>query len=767
MSDNESGEKLINANVYNPLDFKGAVTNPYGFYSLTLPQGKYTIKYSYVGYTPQEITIELNADKTINIDLSTAKLIEEVTVIGTGVEDKLQSTQMSRDVINMETVKTLPAFMGEADVIKTLQLLPGVQSGTEGSSGLYVRGGGPDQNLILLDGVPVYNANHLFGFFSVFNPDAIKNVTLYKGGFPARYGGRLSSVVDVRMKEGNEKEFHGGYQIGLISSKLFLEGPIIKDKTAFSFSARRTYADLLMRPFQNKKKGIFGYYFYDLNAKVNHKFSDKSRLFLSAYTGKDKAYYFNEQTYMSNDYTEPSNTTKSKDINESDLYWQNLTTSLRWNYIFNNKLFSNTTLIYSNYNFNIGEDNKTYKDSELTDQNSYLYSSGINDIGLKVDFDYYPIQNHNVKFGGKYLYHTFNPGIETSKFKFEEEKNTDNIEIGENKKYAHEAYAFIEDEIALFSNLKLNAGLHYSTFNVNSTSYSSLEPRVSARYLISDKLTAKAAYSKMQQYLHLLSNSTIGLPTDLWLPTTEKVKPQASEQYAAGLFYSPKGKFTISAEGFYKTMDNLIEYKPGASFFSSSESWENKIYAGEGRSYGLELLARKEVGKTTGWIGYTWSKTERLFNRENNVLNYGNWYPARYDRRHDISIVLTHKPSDRIDFGVTWVYSTGNALTLAGNRIQTLETNSNTNYWYSSTVDYFEERNNYRMPAYHRLDFGINFHKQKKRGIRTWNISIYNVYNRKNPFFLDTTTNKETNSLTLKQISLFPILPSISYSYKF
>lgn len=756
VSDAGSGEKLINANIYEPEDLTGSVSNTYGFYSITLPAGQYSIVYSFVGFETQKIQVNLDQDKEININLEYTTAIEEVTVVGGAVNNKLDDTQMSKEVITMETVKSLPAFMGEADVIKTMQLLPGVQSGNEASSGLYVRGGGPDQNLILLDGVPVYNANHLFGFFSVFNTDAIKNLTLYKGGFPARFGGRLSSVVDIRMKEGNEKEFHGGVQVGLIASKFHLEGPIQKDKTAFHISGRRTYIDVLSRPLM-PKEDVAGYFFYDLNAKVNHKFSDRNRIYLSAYTGRDKAYAKYEDSYSSGEES-------YHDRDKSHLYWGNITTALRWNYVFNNKLFSNTTVTYSQYKFNV-ENEATYKENNnVVDDIHYKYKSGINDVSYKIEFDWYPSSAHEIKFGTNYIYHTFNPGVEAFRSKSDYEQPY-NRTFGDDKIYGHEMNLFLEDNIQLSDRLKANLGLHFSGFNVENTFYTSLEPRISLRYLASDKITLKAAYSKMQQYLHLLSNSTIGLPTDLWLPVTDKIKPQRSHQYAIGAVYSPVNKYTFSVEGFYKDMKNLIEYKEGASFFGSSIGWEDKVEMGDGRSYGAELLLKKETGKTTGWVGYTLSKAERQF--EN--LNFGEWFAARYDRTHDLSIVMSHKFSEKIDIGATWVFGTGNAITLATHDIQPLQGEVNNDYYYdtdNSSVPYFEHRNNYRMPNYHRLDFGINFHKKKKHGFRTWNISVYNVYNRKNPFFLYV-GNKDNGGKALKQISLFPILPSISYTYKF
>lgn len=753
VSDVETGEKLLNANVYETQNLTGTISNTYGFYSLTLPQGKYTVVFSYVGYQTIQKEIDLQADFTLNVDLAPNGKLEEVTVVGKSRESKLTDTQMSTEVVSMETVKNLPSFMGEADVMKTLQLLPGVQSGSEASSGLYVRGGGPDQNLILLDGTPVYNANHLFGFFSVFNADAIKNVTLYKGGFPARFGGRLSSVVDIKMKEGNEKEFHGGIQVGLIASKFFAEGPIKEDKTAFHISGRRTYIDLLARPFMhNEETG--GYFFYDLNAKVNHKFSDKSRLYISAYTGRDKAYSEYEEAES---WDGKNNTYKD----ESKLYWGNLTTALRWNYIFNNKLFSNSTVTYSQYQFTVNSTQQTLEQKKTTEDTYYNYKSGINDVSYKIDLDWYATPAHDVKFGANYTYHTFKPGVEVLKANNIDEQPV-NVVFGDQNIYAHEVSGYIEDNMKITSRLKANIGLHVSGFNVENTFYSSIEPRASLRYLATDKLTFKMAYAKMQQYIHLLSNSTIGLPTDLWVPVTENIKPMISHQMALGTVYSPRKGYSISLEGYYKEMDNLIEYKEGASFFGSSQGWEEKVEMGEGRSYGAELLLKKETGKTTGWIGYTLSKTERKFDN----INFGEYFPARYDRRHDVSVAVTHKFSDKVDLGISWVYGTGNAITLPSNTIATLEINhSDYGSYEGNTVQYFDQRNNYRMPDYHRLDVGINFHKVKKHGVRTWNISVYNAYNRKNPFFLY--VGEKDDVKVLKQVSLFPILPSVSYTYKF
>ena len=751
--DAATNEALIGAYMTEASIFKGTASNNYGFYSLTLPTGKVKVTCSFIGYQTQSREIKLTEDRKIDISLSAKNELKEILIVVSKTNERLSSTQMSQFDMPIEKIKNLPAFLGEADVIKSLQLLPGVQSGTEGSSGLYVRGGAPDQNLILLDGVPVYNANHLFGFFSVFNPDALKNVSFYKGGFPARFGGRLSSVVDVRMNEGNEKEFHGNISVGLISSKIHLEGPIVKERTSLSVSARRTYFDQLTTPvMKNKNNGDYvGYYFYDVNVKINHRFSDCSRIFLSTYMGQD-----NLSSKSNSDV--PTGEGRRKEKAKNLLNWGNITTALRWNYLFNNKLFSNTTITYSKYNFRVASDNRI----ELSDLNqirvdNYVFGSGIDDFGCKMDFDYYPSPVHLIKFGLNYIYHTFKPGIKTIQSNNEEE-NSVNKTFGDKNIYAHDFSVFGEDDISIGPCLKANIGLRTSTFNVQNTFYFSMEPRLSVNYLLSRNLSLKAAYSSMKQYIHLLTNSNLSFPTDLWVPVTNKIKPMTAEQVAIGTVYRIGAGFDLTIEGYYKRMNNLIEYKDGASFFGSSDEWENKVENGKGWAYGGEVMISKEMGKTSGWIGYTLSWADRKFQN----ISFGNRFPAKYDSRHDISVVLSHKFNDKIDIGTNWVYRTGNAGTLFTQQINTEVPYTG----FPMKIENFEGRNNYRMPPYHRLDFGINFHKQKRKGVRTWNISIYNLYNRQNPWSLSPDINKQ-GEYVLKQISLFSIIPSFTYSYKF
>lgn len=772
ISDIATGEVLINANVYEPSKQVGNISNVYGFYSVTLPLGEISLQYSFVGYEKQEIQLNLLKDTAINIALKQSGELDEITVSAN--KSKVERTQMSMVEIQSEQLKKLPVLLGEPDVLKVIQLLPGVQSGAEGTSGIYVRGGGPDQNLFLLDGVPVYNASHLFGFFSVFNPSAVKTVKLYKGGFPARFGGRLSSVVDIRMKEGNFKEFKGEFSLGLISSRFSLEGPIIKDKTSFIVSGRRTYVDILAQPFikiANKQddSGDYnaGYFFYDLNAKINHKFSDKSRLYLSTYMGRDKA-------YSKEDYYYVNNHTRFDEKYDMGIGWGNITSALRWNYVYNPKLFSNATLTYSSYKFDVKEG---YKDVNTKDksynEDFFQYLSGIKDVTAKIDFDYYPGGGHSIKFGASNIWHKFEPGVNHERNNSNSENALPSIDTtyGNSNISGTEFAMYIEDNYKISRKLQANLGLHFSMFNVQNTTYKSLQPRLSLRYMVNDNLSFKASYAKMSQYIHLLSSSTISLPTDLWLPVTKTVKPQNSHQFAFGSFIKLGKGYDLTVEGFYKTMDNLIEYKEGASFTGISSNWESKIESGKGWSYGAEVMLEKTIGKTTGWLGYTLSWADRKF--EN--LNFGEKFPAKYDRRHDISLAITHEFSKKFDIGLTWVYGTGNATTLGVQQFQ--GELPQTNYGQQSIIDY-QGRNGYRMPAYHRMDISMNFHKQKKHGIRTWSLGLYNAYSRQNPFYLywgkDNVNGYnqqgyyyENSKPALKQVSLFPVIPSISYTFKF
>ena len=767
--DSLSKETLIGASVYEKNSGKGCVTNDYGYYSLVLDTGETDLRVSYVGYQAREIRFKLRIDTLISFPMTPVRL-KTFTVSANRSVVSAESSQMSVVEIPVQQIQAMPTLFGEADVLKAIQLLPGVQNGSEGSAGLYVRGGGPDENLLLLDGVPVYNVNHMMGFFSVFNPDALKNVTLYKAAFPARFGGRLSSVVDVRMKEGNMREHHGNASVGVISSKINLEGPIVKDKLSFNLSFRRTYSDLLMKPFvwaatkmedMDMEKASFGYYFYDLNAKFNWKISDKDRVYLSLYSGDDAVYAKIRYKDIDNQ--------NYKDEESFRLKWKwgNKVAALRWNRLLTPKLFMDASMNYTQYRHSLGvtanSTSITYKPySKSTEDLEMRYLSSIHDATGRMDFTYNPNHRHDIRFGGAYTYHFFRP--ETQSFAREEKDedyhNKVDTTFNVSKIGAHETVLYLEDDIRLNERFKMNAGLHYSTFSVQQTFYQSLQPRLSMRMLVTKRFSIKAGYAYMQQYLHLLSNSSVSLPTDLWVPVTARIEPMKAHQVSLGGFYElPKG-FDFSVEGYGKRMDNLLEYRDGSSFFGSSESWESKICTGKGWSYGIEFLLQRSFGSTTGWVAYTWAHAKRQFDREGEEINDGKVFPAKYDRRHDISLTLQHSFSENFDFSATWVFSTGNCGTLGMQLYAPLE-----NDGYNTTIAAIE-RNNFRFANYHRLDVSFSWHKLLRHGTSTWNLSIYNAYAHNNPFLVYTDYDQKGHK-HLKQLCIFPFIPSLSYSFKF
>ncbi|MBP3763999.1 MAG: carboxypeptidase-like regulatory domain-containing protein [Bacteroidales bacterium] len=784
--DTKTGETLIGATVVDTRSGKGTVTNLYGRYSLTLKQDSVSLKVSFVGYEPQAFQMKLERNRELNVKLTPSVMLEEVVIIAERAGDT-RSSQMSATEMTMEKIKSVPVMFGEADLIKALQLMPGVQSGSEGNSGMYVRGGGPDENLFLLDGVPLYNVSHMGGFFSAFNTDAIKNVTLYKGSFPARFGGRLSAVLDVTQNNGNDKELHGNLSIGLISAKFNIEGPIVKEKTTFSISARRTYAELFLIPLIMKLTNTgsddpspdvvgnadyeAGYWFYDLNAKITHKFSDRSRLYASWYMGDDKIHGKVQST-----------TSLNEDVNLgfSNL-WGNMVGALRWNYALTPRLFMNVSGAYTQYSNNI--EGSVEKVAMPGDPNASTitgnYKSGIREGTLRTDFDFTPNPDHDVKFGTYFTRHWFQPEVANASVSYYDSiQMNDRYEIDSSIFSgiipANEIVAFIEDDWSITDAVKLNAGLHFSGFRVKDVFYPSLEPRISGRVMLTPDLSVKAGYAEMSQYVHLLSTTSVTLPTDLWVPVTDRIKPMRSRQVAAGVFYSFSGIADFSLEAYYKQMDNIIEYKDGATFFGATESWENLVYTGEGKSYGVEFLVQRDIGRLTGWLGYTWSRTTHLFDRPGQVLNNGKEFPAKYDRRHDISIVLSYKVSPTIDVSATWVFSSGSAASLATQSYplaqEDPEDYDNEGVGVGrNSLNVISGRNNYRLPDYHRLDLGANFHRKFKRCHRTISVSIYNVYNRQNPYMLyrsrrDTYRDYPT---ALVQLSLFPILPSVGYTLYF
>ena len=754
VEDASSSERLPGAAVYAPDRDAGTTTNRYGFFSLTLPRGTHRLAFRYVGYQPRLDTLALRRDTMLTVALAPARLEGEAVVVEAERGERIEeSTRMSTIGVPVEQIESLPALAGEVDVLKALQLLPGVKGGQEATSGLYVRGGGPSQNLILLDGVPVYNASHLFGFLSVFNSDAIQSVELTKGGFPARYGGRLSSVVEIGMKEGNQKEYAAQGSIGLLSSRLTVEGPIIEDRTSFMVSGRRTYADLVLKPLIPDEEGEPTAYFYDLNAKVNHTFSPRDRVFFSVYTGEDR---------FGADFDEQSR-------NESGrLYWGNVTAALRWNHLFSDKLFSNTTLTFSDYDFNVNLEERLDESDDLTA--ALRYQSGVRDWGAQIDFDYLPAPDHYVRFGAAATVHQFNPGA-LSQVEVDAASALDTT-FSTSQTRALQMSAYAEDDVRLTSRLKVNAGLHASAFHLPERTYTSLQPRLSARYRLSDRWAMKASGATMRQYIHLLSNAGVGLPTDLWVPATERVDPQEAWQVAAGLtgtlntlpFGLGRGdgseRFEVSLEGYYKGMDELITYEPGAVFASPLGDWQDRVVTGgRGTSYGAEFFIHKKTGRTTGWLGYTLSWTDRQFE----ALNGGDPFAYRYDRRHDINVVLSHRLSDRLDLSATAVYNTGSAVTLPSAEFASVREPFGR---VGGGTNYYDERNGFRMPAYHRLDLGARYYFSRAPNEHVLAVSVYNAYNHKNPFFLDLTTN-DAGERELTGYTIFPVLPSIAYRFSF
>ena len=767
--DQATGENLIGVAVVQAGTGQGTATNTYGFYSLTLPTAgldSVRLVASYVGYARGRWAAPATRGQGHDFRLAPAanELAGVEVVADRQAEDRgPRGTRMGTITVPIAQIKSLPKFMGETDVLKVLQLLPGVQSGGEGSSGLYVRGGSPDQNLILLDGSPVYNAAHLFGFFSVFNADALNNVELIKGGFPARYGGRLSSVLDISMKEGNAQALHGEGALSLIAARVTLEGPLKKDVASFIVSARRTYLDVLAQPIiksqlaRDHQTGSLGYYFYDLNGKINWKLSRRDRLYLSAYRGYDNFYAnVRDANEAPDDYSRSDNS----------LGWGNLTGALRWNHVVNDRLFMNTHLTYSQYQFDIGAASERRsrppgQAQPRTDTYALRYLSNIRDFSLKTDFDYAPSPDHYVRFGGQLTRHAFRPGALAQK------DNTNDIAseaVAGSRTLATESALYAEDDYRLSARLKVNAGLRLSGFYVDNTFYPSLEPRLAARFLLTDEWALKAAYARTTQFIHLLANSGIGLPTDLWVPATATVRPQVAHQISLGAARTLRhrgAEFEFSFETYYKPMQNLVEYREGASFLNTTDSdWQSKVTSGRGWAYGGELFLQKKTGRTTGWLGYTLAWSTRRFGE----LNQGRIFPYKYDRRHDISLVVIHRFSSTLTLSGTWVYGTGNATTLSSGRFQLGP--------YQGYDDY-GDRNSFRMAAYHRLDLDLSKTKKKRWGEVVNSLSIYNAYSRNNPYYMyfqAAAVNYDGTVRTpasYRQVSLFPIIPSVSKAFKF
>ncbi|MCL4637860.1 MULTISPECIES: TonB-dependent receptor [Olivibacter] len=741
--DASSGETLIGASIKVKENASGVSANSYGFYSLSLAKGRYTIQVSSVGYTMQERAVELSGDLRLDFSLEPANQLETVEINAVSSREQIESPQMGVNKISIKEVNNVPVLFGERDVLKTIQLLPGVLSAGEGNSGFFVRGGTTDQNLILLDEAMVYNASHLMGFFSTFNSDAIKDVNLYKGGMPAQYGGRLASVLDVNMLDGNNQRFGMDGGIGLIASRLKVEGPIKKGKGSFMLSGRRTYADLFLKLSSDTSVNSSVLYFYDLNLKANYQLDQNNTLYLSGYFGKDVLGY----------------------ANDFDFDWGNATGTLRWNHVFNSRLFSNTSFIYSDFKYNVGV---------YTDNNDLKINSRIQNLNLKQDFHYFSSSRSNLRFGLNLMRQEISPaGIDAS-----EESDINSLRIENRQGYELAAYLSHEwkpsNRLSFIYGLRLNSFLlmgpgEFNTYDSEGDiiqtdiygsgklvkSYINPEPRFSVNYMLNENSSVKASYNRNTQNLHQLTNTTSSLPTDAWVLSSNNIKPQIADQGALGYYRNfNDDQYEFSAEVYYKDMQNQIDYKNAADLQANAHVEAELVY-GVGKSYGLELFMKKRTGRLNGWVSYTLSRSKRRFDEINN----GNWFAARQDRIHNIAIVGMYKFSDRWSFSGTFVYYTGNAVTFPSGKYSI----GGKSTWY------YTERNGYRMPDYHRLDLGATLEsKPGKRFKSSWTFGLYNAYNRKNAYIIDFRENENDPNVTeAYKVALFGIIPSVTWNFKF
>jgi hypothetical protein len=740
MRDKATGEELIGATVVvKEIPNTGKAANEYGFYSITLPKGNYTLRATYIGYNEIEKTITLDKNLKIDWEFESGKQLQEVVIKATKDDENITKTAMGTEKLDFKEISKLPVIFGEKDVLKTIQLLPGVKSAGEGNSGFYVRGGGADQNLILLDEAPVYNASHLLGFFSTFNSDAIKDATIIKGNSPANYGGRLSSVLDVRMREGNDKEFQTSGGIGIISSRLAVEGPIQKEKSSFMISGRRTYADLFLKATPDFSDTQL--FFYDLNAKANYRINENNRIFVSGYFGRDKL-GFGEAVGVD---------------------WGNKTGTLRWNSILNSKWFSNTSLIYSDYSyeFNISGGDNIFKNQSI-----------IKDWNLKQEFQFFPNNKNSWRFGFNTISHDITPG---SLINIDDESQStvkDGRKAWENAIYANNTYS-VSSKFNVDYGLRLSAwsilgGTTYNIYdkgvkqdsvvlskNTIGKTYFNLEPRLAFNFIINNKSSIKTGYARNTQNLHLLSNSTSSNPTDQWIGSSYNLKPEIADQVSLGYFRNfANNKYEFSAETYYKSLQNQVDYKNGADI-NTAQDVESELLYGQGRAYGLELYLKKKSGRFTGWASYTLSRTERQIEG----INEGNWYAAKQDRTHDFSIVGMYQLTPKWSLASNFIFYTGNAITFPSGKYEVA----------GNTTFYYTERNGYRMPNYHRLDLSATYEKPRKGKYQSsWNFSLYNAYGRENAYTITFEDNETDPTRTSAiQTSLFKWVPSVTYNFKF
>ncbi|TKG89029.1 TonB-dependent receptor [Puteibacter caeruleilacunae] len=762
--DSSSLESLYNATVYEINSERGTISNTYGFYSITVPSGDINLTVSFVGYEHQMISIKALKDTIVNFHLLQKNDLQEVTIKAQSLQQK--QTFSGHEQVSMQSIKSLPAFVGEQDVLKSLTMLPGVQQGYEGSAGLFVRGGSPDQNLMLLDGVPIFNATHMFGFISVFTPEALQSVDLYKGGFPARYGGRLSSVVDVRMKEGNKTKSATDLMFGLVTSKYTHEGPIKKEKSSFLISARRTLLDLLARGglkiVQSSDDQVImpKLHLYDVNAKFNFELNETNRLYLSFYGGGDCL-----ASHFKDTYSYQGGETKQK--TKVNLKWGNKVGSLRWSSRLNNRLFLNTTLSSGTFNYTI--DNRYYQsvtqdnDTEII-WTSIEYLTRVNNDKLQLLFDWY-LPEHKLQFGASGELNHFVPGRQKIK-----RHDGDNLERGKDHSNNTALSCFFDDQYAINERLTLYGGLRLDVFDLEGKWSSQLTPRINAKYALRDNCNLFVSYARMTQPLHLLTNSSIGLPSDIWVPATKKVAPEISHQVTAGAEVRLSNQLHYKFDSYYKAMDNVINYQAGNSFMDIFDDWEELVEVGTGKAWGIENSINYESSRLKSWLNYTLAWNKRKFAS----LNKGKYFPFKFDRRHDINLGCVYQLNDHIECSAVWTFQTGLAATVpmryynAAGPIdyEVMDFVTGLDIKNTERIQLFEKYNDYRLPAFHHLDVGLTFKKQREKSYREWKVGIYNVYARQNAymFYPDVTPEGET---IYKKVCLFPFVPSVSYRISF
>lgn len=783
--DQESKESLIGANIFVPIRQCGAGTNEFGHFSITLPEGETQIETSYIGYQKDVRTICLTHDTLITLTLRPNHKLAEIIVNADRPETGITSSRLGSSTLSVAQITNTPSLLGEADVLKALQYQPGVQPGMAGQVSMSVHGGDVDQNLFLLDGMLLYNVDHVMGFESAFMPDAVKHVDFFRSSFPSRYGGRLSSVTDVRTKDGDMQQYHGTFSIGLLSSHLSFEGPIIKDRTSFIVSVRRSYADWLINAF---KKPLdldldhFGLYFTDVNAKVNHKLGDRDRLYLSVYYGRDAISVDDKST---NDYEKRSITDRTL----IDMHWGNTLYHARWNHIFSPKLFANLTVGYNCFTLsNLAQlEAREYQSKVLTSEmmSNLKFRSGIDDLSAMMDFDYHPMPAHHIRFGAQYTLHQFRPEVQSSRIKLFEQGtiSTDETYRSNNKMLlAHESVLYADDDMTLGEHWQLNAGVRASLFSTQGKTYPALEPRLSASRVLREGWRAKASYSLMHQYVHKITSSQVSSPSDLWVPVTKSMKPMSAHQWGTGVSYDGWRGWELSAEAYWKEMYNIIDVIDGANFFGNSKAWETKVTSGRGRACGLELDVRRTAGRTTGEVNYTLSKSDRWF--PNGLVNSGRHYPYRYDRRHVVHLLVQHQLTPNIELNAGWNFASGALVTIAKQQTEYIEPVA-VSPWKVGMFEenYYSHRNNYRMEPTHQLDLGINIHHATRHGERIWNFSLMNAYCHFNQDIVYASLESEwvdkgvkpdgspiqelQERRVLKQITVIPLLPSFTYTYKF